>query len=47
MHRPVLLDLRNVYAPARLKALGFEYHGVGRGASAPVAVGVDDRSPDA
>jgi UDPglucose 6-dehydrogenase len=30
MRRPLLLDLRNVYDPERLLALGFEYHGVGR-----------------
>jgi UDPglucose 6-dehydrogenase len=34
MRRPLLLDLRNVYDPERLVALGFEYHGVGR--TAPV-----------
>jgi UDPglucose 6-dehydrogenase len=31
MRRPVLLDLRNVYEPGKVKALGFEYYGVGRG----------------
>jgi UDPglucose 6-dehydrogenase len=31
MRRPILLDLRNVYEPERVKALGFAYHGVGRG----------------
>lgn len=31
MRRPILLDLRNVYEPDKVKALGFEYHGVGRG----------------
>jgi UDPglucose 6-dehydrogenase len=31
MRRPILLDLRNVYEPERVRALGFEYHGVGRG----------------
>jgi UDPglucose 6-dehydrogenase len=30
MRRPVFLDLRNVYEPDRVKALGFEYEGVGR-----------------
>jgi UDPglucose 6-dehydrogenase len=34
MRRPLLLDLRNVYDPERLVALGFEYHGVGRTAPA-------------
>jgi UDPglucose 6-dehydrogenase len=31
MRRPAFLDLRNVYEPDRVKALGFEYYGVGRG----------------
>jgi UDPglucose 6-dehydrogenase len=31
MRRPLFLDLRNVYEPERVKALGFEYYGVGRG----------------
>lgn len=30
MRRPRFLDLRNVYEPDRVKALGFEYYGVGR-----------------
>ena len=30
MRRPILVDLRNVYEPERVRALGFEYHGVGR-----------------
>lgn len=30
MRRPLFLDLRNVYEPDRVKALGFEYYGVGR-----------------
>jgi UDPglucose 6-dehydrogenase len=44
MRRPLLLDLRNVYEPERLTALGFDYHGVGRGTPpAPLAMAVDDR----
>jgi UDPglucose 6-dehydrogenase len=31
MRRPLFLDLRNVYEPDKVKALGFEYYGVGRG----------------
>jgi UDPglucose 6-dehydrogenase len=27
---PILLDLRNLYEPAKTKALGFVYEGVGR-----------------
>jgi UDPglucose 6-dehydrogenase len=30
MARPVLVDLRNIYDPAKVRALGFRYHGVGR-----------------
>ena len=32
MARPLFVDGRNVYDPAEMRALGFEYHGVGRGA---------------
>jgi UDPglucose 6-dehydrogenase len=31
MRRPILVDLRNVYEPDRVKALGLMYQGVGRG----------------
>jgi UDPglucose 6-dehydrogenase len=31
MRRPLFLDLRNVYEPDKIKALDFEYYGVGRG----------------
>jgi UDPglucose 6-dehydrogenase len=31
MRRPILVDLRNVYEPERMKALGLAYQGVGRG----------------
>jgi UDPglucose 6-dehydrogenase len=30
MRRPILVDLRNVYKPERVRTLGFEYWGVGR-----------------
>lgn len=30
MRRPILVDLRNVYEPERVRTLGFEYQGVGR-----------------
>ena len=30
LKRPVVFDGRNVFDPARMKALGFEYTGVGR-----------------
>ena len=30
LKRPVLVDLRNVYQPADLRAKGFEYSSVGR-----------------
>jgi UDPglucose 6-dehydrogenase len=31
MRRPILVDLRNVYEPERVRGLGFQYQGVGRG----------------
>lgn len=31
MNRPVIIDGRNLYNPERIKALGFEYIGIGRG----------------
>jgi UDPglucose 6-dehydrogenase len=31
LRRPLLLDGRNLYEPERMKSLGFEYHGIGRG----------------
>jgi len=31
LRRPLLIDGRNLYDPARMTALGFEYHGIGRG----------------
>jgi UDPglucose 6-dehydrogenase len=37
MRRPVLLDLRNIYDPARVAAAGFTYISVGRRAQGPTA----------
>jgi UDPglucose 6-dehydrogenase len=34
MAKPVVIDLRNIYRPAEMKASGFRYIGVGRGAEA-------------
>ncbi|MFG1230600.1 UDP-glucose dehydrogenase family protein [Xanthobacter wiegelii] len=31
MAQPVVIDLRNIYRPAEMRALGFRYHSVGRG----------------
>jgi UDPglucose 6-dehydrogenase len=31
LRRPIFIDLRNVYEPRRMKELGFQYIGVGRG----------------
>jgi UDPglucose 6-dehydrogenase len=30
MRQPVIFDGRNLYDPARMTALGFTYHGIGR-----------------
>jgi len=30
MRRPLVVDLRNIYRPAEMKARGFEYRSVGR-----------------
>jgi UDPglucose 6-dehydrogenase len=30
LKNPVVVDLRNIYRPAEMKALGFAYHGIGR-----------------
>jgi UDPglucose 6-dehydrogenase len=35
---PVVVDLRNVYDPAKMKEAGFAYHGLGRGAAELAAV---------
>ncbi len=32
LRRPLVIDGRNLYEPARMQALGFEYHGIGRNA---------------
>ena len=32
MRRPLVIDGRNLWDPARMRRAGFEYHGVGRGA---------------
>ena len=34
MREPVVIDLRNIYALETMRALGFRYEGVGRGAGA-------------
>jgi UDPglucose 6-dehydrogenase len=31
LRRPVVIDLRNIYRPDEMRALGFEYEGVGKG----------------
>jgi UDPglucose 6-dehydrogenase len=31
LRRPLLVDGRNLYDPERMKVLGFDYHGIGRG----------------
>jgi len=36
LHKPVIIDLRNVYDPQRMKSEGFTYVCVGRAANVPV-----------
>ena len=31
MRQPILIDGRNIYNPEEMRALGFQYYGVGRG----------------
>jgi len=35
LHAPVVVDLRNIYNPAEMAALGFDYHSLGRPISRP------------
>ena len=44
MKRPVLIDGRNMYNPAELRGLGFEYRGVGRGYNGEGLTTADDRA---
>lgn len=37
MRRPLAIDLRNLFSAAEMTAAGFDYHGIGRGASRPLA----------
>jgi len=36
MRRPILVDGRNLYDPAEMRALGFHYRGLGRGSDGPL-----------
>ena len=36
LRQPVIFDGRNIFEPAQMAALGFEYHGIGRGQMRPV-----------
>ncbi len=38
MRRPLILDGRNLYEPGRMREMGFEYRGVGRGSNAAEVV---------
>ena len=35
LRRPIVVDGRNLYAPAKMQQLGFEYYSIGRGADVP------------
>ena len=35
LRNPVVVDLRNIYEPSRMKAWGFDYHCVGRSYEQP------------
>ena len=35
LRQPVIFDGRNIFEPAQMAALGFEYHGIGRGQAGP------------
>jgi UDPglucose 6-dehydrogenase len=37
MRRPLIVDGRNLYAPAKMQQLGFEYYSIGRGPDAAAA----------
>jgi UDPglucose 6-dehydrogenase len=39
MRKPNLIDGRNIYEPAEMKALGFQYRGIGRGYNGTGAAG--------
>ena len=44
MRRPIVLDGRNLFNPDEMKELGFIYYGIGRGASSPHAMMLDEDS---
>jgi UDPglucose 6-dehydrogenase len=37
MRQPIIFDGRNIWSPAELRAAGFTYYGMGRGASSPAS----------
>jgi len=47
LRRPLVADLRNIYEPAAMRDLGFEYVGVGRGAELAAARGESGRAKGA
>ncbi|MEX2178041.1 MAG: UDP-glucose/GDP-mannose dehydrogenase family protein [Gemmatimonadaceae bacterium] len=47
LRRPLIVDGRNLYTPAKMQQLGFEYYSVGRGADARTAASVASPAPRA
>ncbi len=47
LRTPVVFDGRNLFDPAQMREMGFEYHAIGRAGAAPAAAPAGDTAPDA